>query len=181
MPTSSASASTTVRSLPTRSLWLSILLAPLAAASQPVVTLPQAEWPASGYSWTPTVPLGDGRYLTRRAVLDDYLVCAAETRILRLQLRDVDQATAAALGALAERTAETDALRDALDAAEVELLACDGRRRADAADAAGLRLQLDAEAGRADALERSRDRWRTVAIVAPPVTAVGVVALIVLL
>lgn len=110
-------------------------------------------------------------------MLDDYLVCAAEARLLRIELGLTTEAAGSALSALDVRTDEVGALRAALAAGDVALAACEGRRSAESAALAEAAVALAAERERARRAERSRARWRSVALAGPVVVGVaGVVA-----
>lgn len=126
---------------------------------------------------SPTRPVDVDVYLTSRAVLDDYLVCTAQVGFLEYALEDVELVVRSADAALSSSRAEVEALRQALSGAELALDACDGRRAVTVAAADELRAQLDRELARRRRAERSRGRWRSLALAGPVVVgAAGVVA-----
>lgn len=125
---------------------------------------------------TPAAPLPDGRYAVSRALVEDYVACAVEARALHAVSGDVDIALDALSAELAARGSEVELLRDAIEAGDLALRICEGRRRTSSASAALAGEALDALTARAQRAERSRGRWRALALAGPvAVGAAGVV------
>ena len=102
-------------------------------------------------------PTDDGRYLVSRAVVEDYVVCEAEARVLGATLARQDAVVEQAGRAVASLSAEADALRRATDA-------CARRSRMTGARLDVAQAQIDAEREARARAERSAGRWRLAAV-----------------
>ncbi len=104
-------------------------------------------------------PTDDGRYLITRGVVEDYVVCEAEARVLGAVVARQGDAIRQAEAVVSAAVAEAASLRLAVEA-------CDRRARLTLARVDVAAAEAEAQRAAAQRERRGRQRWRAVAVVA---------------